>query len=106
MKPDVRTEHDLLGAHSIPAGAYWGVHTARAVENFQVSGITLADHRPLIAALGAVKQAAVRANLELGVLDAERSDAIDRACQEVIEGRLDHEFVVDVVQGGPVPRRI
>ena len=100
MKPDVRTEHDLLGARSIPAGAYWGVHTARAVENFQVSGITLADHRPLIAALGAVKQAAVRANLELGVLDAERSDAIDRACQEVIEGRLDYEFVVDVVQGG------
>lgn len=100
MKPDVRTERDLLGACSVPAAAYWGVHTARAVENFQVSGITLAGHRPLIAALGAVKQAAVRANRELGVLDAERSDAIDRACQEVIEGRLDHEFVVDVVQGG------
>ena len=48
MKPDVRTEHDLLGAHSIPAGAYWGVHTARAVENFQVSGITLAAHREVV----------------------------------------------------------
>lgn len=100
MKPDVRTERDLLGARSIPAAAYWGVHTARAVENFQVSSITLAAHRPLIAALGAVKQAAARANRELGVLDADRSDAIDRACQEVIDGRLDHEFVVDVVQGG------
>lgn len=100
MKSDVRTEHDLLGARSIPATAYWGVHTARAVENFQVSGITLAIHRPLIAALGAVKQAAARANLDLGVLDSERADAIDRACQDVIDGCLDDEFVVDVVQGG------
>lgn len=100
MKSDVRTEHDLLGARSIPATAYWGVHTARAVENFQVSGITLAAHRPLIAALGAVKQAAARANLDLGVLDSERADAIDRACQDVIDGSLDDEFVVDVVQGG------
>ncbi|WP_454787970.1 aspartate ammonia-lyase [Mycolicibacterium lutetiense] len=100
MKSDVRTEHDLLGARSIPATAYWGVHTARAVENFQVSGITLAAHRPLIAALGAVKQAAARANLDLGVLDSERADAIDRACQDVIDGSFDDEFVVDVVQGG------
>lgn len=100
MTSDVRIERDLLGSRNIPATAYWGVHTSRALENFQVSGITLAGHRPLIAALGAVKQAAARANRDLGVLDADRAAAIDRACSDVIEGRLDDEFVVDVVQGG------
>ncbi|WP_441963766.1 aspartate ammonia-lyase [Mycolicibacterium houstonense] len=100
MTPPVRVERDLIGARDVPANVYWGVHTARALENFQVSGITLAKHRPLIAALGAVKQAAARANRELGVLDADRAAVIDRACQEVIDGALDGEFVVDVVQGG------
>lgn len=100
MTPPVRVERDLIGARDVPANVYWGVHTARALENFQVSGITLASHRPLIAALGAVKQAAARANRELGVLDADRAAVIDRACQEVIDGALDGEFVVDVVQGG------
>ncbi|MGV0743771.1 aspartate ammonia-lyase [Mycolicibacterium sp. XJ870] len=100
MNSGVRIELDLLGSQSIPATAYWGVHTSRALENFRVSGVTLASHRPLIAALGAVKQAAARSNLELGVLDPERATAIDRACQDVIDGRLDDEFVVDMVQGG------
>lgn len=100
MTPPVRVERDLIGARDVPANVYWGVHTARALENFQVSGITLASHRPLIAALGAVKQAAARANRELGVLDADRAAVIDRACQEVIDGALDGEFVVDMVQGG------
>ena len=100
MCADVRVEHDLLGARTIPAGVYWGIHTARAVENFPISGVTLAQHRPLIEALGAVKQAAARANRELGVLDLERADAIDRACADVMRGDLDDQFVVDVVQGG------
>ncbi len=52
MCADVRVEHDLLGARTIPAGVYWGIHTARAVENFPISGVTLAQHRPLIEALG------------------------------------------------------
>ena len=88
MSADARVEHDLLGARTIPAGVYWGIHTARAVENFPISGVTLAQHRPLIAALGAVKQAAARANRELGMLDLERADAIDRACVDVMRGRL------------------
>jgi aspartate ammonia-lyase len=62
MNADARVEHDLLGARTIPAGVYWGIHTARAVENFPISGVTLAQHRPLIEALGAVKQAVARAN--------------------------------------------
>lgn len=97
---DARMERDLLGTMEIPAGAYWGIHTARALENFQVSGIALAGHRLLVVALAAVKQAAARANHELGVLDDRRAAAIDRACQDVIDGRLNDQFLVDVVQGG------
>ena len=95
-----RVEHDFLGQVQVPKRAYWGVHTARALQNFHVSGIAVSTHRELVAALGAVKQAAVRANRELGLIDARRADAIDRACQDVREGRLDDQFVVDVIQGG------
>jgi aspartate ammonia-lyase len=97
---DTRIERDFLGEREIPAAAYWGVHTARAVENFSVSGIPVSAHPELVAALGAVKQAAVRANGELGLLDRRRADAIDRACQDVRDGVLDGQFVVDVIQGG------
>jgi fumarate hydratase class II len=97
MSADVRVEHDVLGARTIPAGAYWGIHTARAVDNFPISGVTLAHHRPLIEALGAVKQAAARANRELGVLDDERAGAIDRACiglgDQATAGRTPHRTV-------------
>ncbi len=95
-----RTEHDFLGEREVPAGAYWGVHTARALENFPISGTPVSTHRELVAALGAVKQAAVRANRELGLIDDRRADAIDQACQDVRDGLLDDQFVVDVVQGG------
>ena len=95
-----RTERDFLGERDIPAGSYWGVHTARALENFAVSGTPVSAHRELVAALGAVKQAAVRANRDLGLIDERRADAIDRACQDVRDGLLDDQFVVDVIQGG------
>jgi aspartate ammonia-lyase len=98
--PRARTERDFLGEVHIPRGAYWGVHTARALENFPISGTPLSDHPELVAALGAVKQAAVRANRELGHVDARRAAAIDRACQDVRAGLLDDQFVVDVIQGG------
>ena len=95
-----RTEHDFLGEREVPAGAYWGVHTVRALENFPISGTPVSSHRDLVAALGAVKQAAARANRELGILDQRRAEAIDAACQDVREGLLDDQFVVDTVQGG------
>ncbi|WP_212529668.1 lyase family protein [Actinospica durhamensis] len=95
-----RTEHDSLGAHEVPASAYWGVHTARALTNFPVSGTSVGTHRELVAALGAVKLAAARANHDLGLLDDRRFAAIAAAAQEVIEGALDDQFVVDVIQGG------
>ncbi|MGJ9403841.1 aspartate ammonia-lyase [Arthrobacter sp. KK5.5] len=95
-----RTEHDLIGYREVPADAYWGIHSLRAVENFPITGQTLASNPHLVRALAMVKQAAARANRDLGLLDAERSGAIDAACQEIIDGALHAEFVVDVVQGG------
>ena len=98
--PRARVEHDFLGEKSVPAGAYWGVHTARALENFTASGTPISVHPTLVAGLGAVKLAAVRANQELGLIDPRRATVIERACQDVRQGLLDDQFVVDVLQGG------
>ncbi|MGY2050875.1 aspartate ammonia-lyase [Methylobacterium sp. JK268] len=95
-----RTEHDLLGDREVPAGAYYGVHTLRAVENFPITGTVLASCPDLIGALAAIKQAAARANHELGLLDAARRDAIVAACEEIRGGALHDQFVVDLIQGG------
>ena len=96
-----RHEHDLLGDRSVPADAYYGVHTPlRAVENFPITGTPISIYPDLINALACVKQAAALANNELGLLDAEKSNAIVRACEEIRDGRLHEQFVVDVIQGG------
>ena len=95
-----RSEYDLLGTKEIPAGVYWGVHTARAVENFQVTGTPIGRYTHLIRGLAFVKEAAALANHELGLLDKERLDAIVRACREIRAGELHEQFVVDVIQGG------
>ncbi len=98
--PTFRTEHDFLGPRDIPADAYWGVHTARAIENFPISGTALSAMPDLIRALALVKKAAARTNLALGVLDAQRCHAIQYACEQLAAGRLHDQFVVDVIQGG------
>ncbi len=95
-----RTEHDLLGDREVPADALFGVQTLRAVENFPISGVHLSHFPVLVRALAMVKQAAARANLGLGLLDAEVAAAIDRACQEIVDGHHHGHFVVDAVQGG------
>ena len=95
-----RLEHDLLGDYQVPVTAYWGVHTARAVDNFPISGVPIGHYRSLIRALAIVKQATAQANFELGELTAEINEAISKACQEVAEGKFDNEFVVDAIQGG------
>lgn len=100
MLTSTRNERDFLGELDIPSDAYWGIHTARAVENFAVAGVAVSTHRNLTAGLGAVKQAAARANRELGLLDPQLADVIDQGSQDVRDGRLDEQFVVDVVQGG------
>jgi len=95
-----RTEHDLLGSRRVPADALYGIQTLRAVENFPISGVHLFHFPALVRAVAMVKQAAARANLVLGLLEAGVASAIDRACQEVIDGRHHGHFVVDAVQGG------
>lgn len=96
-----RREHDLLGEADVPANAYWGIHTLRAVRNFPITGVPIGHFPELVRALVLVKQAAARANRRLGHLPASKAEAIDRACSLIVndKGFLD-QFVVDVVQGG------
>ena len=82
--PTTRREHDFLGELDIPATAYWGVHSARAIDNFPISGQTVAHMPELVRALAFVKKAAAQANAELGVIDATRASAIIRACDDQI----------------------
>jgi aspartate ammonia-lyase len=100
MTAPVRTEHDLLGDRAVPADAYYGVHTLRALENFPITGTPISAYPDLVNALACVKQAAAIANAELGLLEERRATAIRLACEEVREGKLYDEFVVDVIQGG------
>jgi len=96
----VRIEHDLLGEREIPAQAYWGIHTLRAVENFPITGRTIGEWPELVRALALVKQAAARTNWELGLLDPAKAELIIAAAREVAAGALSDQFVVDVIQGG------
>jgi aspartate ammonia-lyase len=96
----LRIEHDLIGDLEIPAASLWGIHTARALENFPISGVPIGHYRNLIKAIGLVKQAAARVNMRIGGLEADKAKFIELACQEVVEGKLDNHFVVDAIQGG------
>ncbi len=93
-----RREKDSLGFVDVPADALYGAQTARAVENFPISGMKA--HPLLIRAIAMVKRAAAEANRELGTVNARRADAVIQAAQEVIDGRWDDAFVVDVFQAG------
>jgi len=98
MSDEFRTEADSLGEMQVPADAYWGAQTQRAVENFPISGISFG--RRFVRALGIVKKAAAQANRDLGLLDDEIAEAIIAAADEVIAGDLDDQFPVDVFQTG------
>ncbi len=93
-----RNEKDSLGHKEIPADVYYGIQTARAVENFPISG--LRAHPTLIRAIAMVKEAAALANRELGLVDEKTANAIIEAAREVQQGKWDEEFVVDVFQAG------
>ncbi|ACO32958.1 MULTISPECIES: aspartate ammonia-lyase [Acidobacterium] len=95
---ELRKEKDSLGFVEVPANAYYGAQTARAVENYPISGMRA--HPQLIRAFGMVKQAAAEANQELGLVEAPRAEAIRKAAQEVMDGKWNAEFVVDVFQAG------
>src|SRR2546423_5434193 len=95
---EFRTERDSMGEVKVPAQAYYGAQTQRAVENFPISGQPLP--KKLIHALGLVKLAAATANRDLGKLKPEIADPIIKAAREVAEGKLDDQFPVDVYQTG------
>jgi aspartate ammonia-lyase len=95
-----RQEHDLLGDRDVPYEYYYGIQTLRALENFNISGITLNFFPDFINSLAIVKMAAAKANYELGLLPKDIADAIFQACQEILDNRLHSHFVVDMIQGG------
>ena len=95
-----RIEHDLLGKKPVPADAYYGIQTARALENFNISGVPLRLYPDVIRGLAMVKLAAAHANLECGVFGREILDGIEGACRELVDGKLHDQFQLDVFQGG------
>ncbi len=98
---DVRIEEDLLGSREVPADVYWGIHTLRALENYQISGRTINDEPNMIRAIVQVKKAAALANRELRVMKAHTADAIVAACDAILtEGRCMDQFPIDQFQGG------
>ena len=101
MTKATRTEEDLLGAREVPLEAYWGIHTLRAMENFQISGSVVGDEEAFVRGMVQVKKASALANSDLGALDPEVAGAIVWACDQVLvaERCLD-QFPVDQFQGG------
>src|SRR6185295_3691796 len=98
MKTNSRLEADAMGEMQVPKDAYYGAQTARAVENFAISNLRFS--RRFIRAMGLIKKHAAAANADLGLLPKNISAAIQKAAQEVIEGKWDSEFVVDIFQTG------
>src|SRR6185369_6041554 len=95
-----RVEKDLLGEKQIPANAYYGVQTARALENFQLSGVAINHYPGFVEAWAIVKLAAAQANTDVGAMKKDRMDAIQKACDAVLAGKYHDQFQVDWYQGG------
>ncbi|UOK42475.1 MULTISPECIES: aspartate ammonia-lyase [Flavobacterium] len=95
-----RIENDLLGDMQVPANAYYGIQTQRAIDNFQISGVKLHQFPEFIKGLAYVKWAAAETNFQLGLLDEKLKNAIVDAAKEVITGKFDKEFPIDMIQGG------
>ena len=95
-----RTENDLLGDLQVPVHAYYGIQTQRAIDNFKISGVKLYQFPEFIKGLAYVKWAAAETNFQLGLLDEKLKNAIVEAAKEVLTGKFDQEFPVDMIQGG------
>jgi len=93
-----RRERDLLGDREVPNDVYYGIQTARALDNFPITGYK--PHKELVLALAHVKKAAAQANIKVNRLNPKTGNAIIAACDEILEGKLVDQFVVDVIQGG------
>lgn len=101
MRATKRIEEDLLGAREVPLEVYWGIHTLRAIENYQISGTTITEEPEFVRGMVAVKKASAMANRKLGTLSDTIADAIIWACDEILEdGRCLDQFPIDVFQGG------
>jgi fumarate hydratase class II len=98
LQDNVRIEKDSMGPVEVPANAYYGGQTMRAVQNFPISELRFS--RAFIKALGQIKLAAAQANVELGLLDQRLGDAIEQAAKEVVDGKFDDQFVLDIFQTG------
>ncbi|MBP0048031.1 aspartate ammonia-lyase [Marinobacterium sp. AK62] len=96
----MRVEHDLLGDLEVPRDAWYGIQTQRALNNFSITGVPISHFPAFIRALAMVKSSAAWANRELGVLEGRKADAIMAACEDIIQGQLHDQFVVDLIQGG------
>ena len=97
---DYRIESDLLGDLQVPAEAYYGVQTQRAIDNFHITGSKMSDFPEFVRAVACVKLAAAQTNNELGLLSKELLSPIETACKELIDGKLHCQFPVDMIQGG------
>lgn len=95
-----RVESDLIGELEVPADAYYGVQTQRAINNYRISTTHMRDYPEYIIAMAYVKWAAASANAELGALDPKIADAICKACEEIVNGKFHDQFPVDMMQGG------
>jgi aspartate ammonia-lyase len=96
----MRVERDLLGEKQVPADAYYGVQTARALENFQISNVSMSSYPEFVEAFSIVKLAAARANTKVGAMKPDRLEAIEKAHQAIMAGKYRDQFVVDWYQGG------
>ena len=97
---DTRTEKDFLGERQIPRDAYYGVQTLRGKENFSITGVPMSKEPDFVRAFGYVKKAAALANRDLKVLDPVIANAIVAACDRIIAGEFNDQFVTDFIQGG------
>ena len=97
---DYRIESDLIGELQVPAEAYYGVQTQRALNNYKISNTRMCDYPEYVISIAYVKMAAAEANAELGVLDRKIADAIVEACREIVGGKFHDQFPVDMMQGG------
>ena len=99
-KQNFRTENDLLGSKEIPEEAIYGVQTARAIENFHISGHLLSSYPNFIRGMAFTKKAAAMANVEVGMITKEQGEAVIWACEQLIEGKYHDQFPIDMIQGG------
>lgn len=97
-KKDYRIEHDSIGTKDVPEEVYYGVQSLRAAENFHITGLNM--HPEIINSLAYIKKAAAITNCEVGILDKKIADAIVKACDEILDGKMHKDFIVDPIQGG------